>query len=64
MKKDMKRLVREVEALGYTVIPSGGGHLKVKNASGGTVATMPCSPTCPRSYQNTRRDLRRAGVLA
>lgn len=64
MKRETKQLIRMCEERGYMVVLSGGGHLKVKNATGGTVATLPSSPSCPRSYRNTIRDLKRAGVLS
>ena len=40
MHKDLKALIRQVEQKGYSVVP-GGKHLKVKNADGKTVYTMP-----------------------
>jgi hypothetical protein len=63
MSKEMKQLVKQIEANGYTVVQSGRNHLKVKNEAGGTVATMPGTPSDHRSILNTRAQMRRLGVL-
>jgi predicted RNA binding protein YcfA (HicA-like mRNA interferase family) len=62
--KEIRELIREIEANGFTVVgPGKGGHFKVKNAQGGTVYTLPGTPSGGRWKQNLRADLRRRGIL-
>lgn len=65
MHKQVRKLVREIEANGFTVAKAGrGGHAKVYNSEGGTVAVLPISPQRRgRWEQNLRAELRRRGVL-
>ncbi len=60
--------IREIEKMilaknpGFSII-DGGKHRKVKNAAGGTVATLPTTPGGGRWKQNLLSDLRKKGLL-
>jgi predicted RNA binding protein YcfA (HicA-like mRNA interferase family) len=61
--KEIRELVRQIEANGFTVEPTKGGHFKVKNANGGTVYSLPGTPGGGRWKQNLVADLRRKGII-
>ena len=44
MNKEIKEIVRRLEANGY-VVSHGGKHLKVKNPEGATIYTLPTTPS-------------------
>lgn len=62
MDKDLKKIIKQIEANGYTVEP-GGKHLKVKNATGGTVATLPTTPSGSKWKIRLETQLRRDGII-
>ena len=69
MHKDIKKLIREIEANGYTVSyggrsKQGTGHIKVLGKDGnGTIASLPISPGRGRWEMNLRSELKRRGIL-
>lgn len=62
MHKEIREIVKLLEGNGYSVV-HGGKHLKVKNATGGTVATLPTSPGGGRWKQNLLADLKKKGLI-
>jgi hypothetical protein len=63
MHKDIKRIIKEIEANGYTV-DQGRSHILVKGKDGkGTVASLPLTPGRGRWEQNLRSQLRQRGIL-
>lgn len=67
MHKDVRKLIRDIEANGFTVTygarAQGRGHAKVLSKSGGMVASIPISPGRGRWEANLRSELKRRGVL-
>lgn len=67
MHKDVRNLIKEIEANGYAVSygarAQGRGHAKVISTSGGVVASIPISPGRGRWEANLRAELRRKGIL-
>jgi hypothetical protein len=65
--KDVRKLIREVEANGFTVSygarSQGRGHAKVLSSTGGVLASIPISPGRGRCEANLRAELRRKGIL-
>ena len=63
MHKDIKRIIKEIEANGYTV-DQGRTHILVKGKGGsGTIASLPLTPGRGRWEQNLRSQLRQRGIL-
>jgi predicted RNA binding protein YcfA (HicA-like mRNA interferase family) len=62
MNKDVKAFVKRLERAGLTVERSGGGHYRVRNAEGKTVASLPFSPSTNRWRENTIAQLRQRGI--
>jgi hypothetical protein len=62
MTKESRILIRELERLGYRCSLEGP-HLKVRNAAGGLLATFSQNLGKYRNEENTRAQLRRAGLL-
>lgn len=60
MKRDMRKLTRELEAQGFTVRVTRRGHLMVSNTDG-LVATFSGTPSDWRALTNTMAALKRAG---
>lgn len=65
MHKEIRKLIKEIEARGFTV-EQGRSHLLIKNAdgAGGTIASLPLTPGRGRWEQNLRSQLRTRGVLS
>jgi predicted RNA binding protein YcfA (HicA-like mRNA interferase family) len=63
MHKEVREIVRQLEAKGYTVESGKGGHLIVRNADGKRVYALPSTPGRGRWKQNLLGDLRRRGIL-
>lgn len=63
MKKELRDLIREIEARGYTVARDTGRYYKVRNGDGGVVFALPATPGRGRWMANLRAELRRKGVL-
>jgi len=60
--KDLKKLIREIERNDFSAAP-GGKHLKVKNADGNTIATLPTTPGGSLWLPRARSQLKRLGVI-
>lgn len=63
MNKEVREIVKQIQAKGYTVEPSKGGHLIVRNADGNRVFALPSTPGRGRWKQNLITELRRKGIL-
>ena len=63
MKKEIREIVKLIEANGFTVEGGGNRHYKVKNADGVTVAVLPSTPGQGRWRQNALADLKRKGII-
>lgn len=61
MKKEMRELVKALEAQGFTVEQTRGKHWLVRNAEGQAVCTMANTPSDGRGWLNAIAALRRAG---
>jgi hypothetical protein len=63
MHKDIKNIIKEIEANGYTV-EQGRTHVLVKGKDGnGTLASLPLTPGRGRWEHNLRSQLRQRGIL-
>lgn len=63
MHKEVREIVKQLEANGYTVEQTKGGHLAVRNAEGNRVYTLPGTPGRGRWKQNLLAELKRKGIL-
>ena len=63
MHKDIRKIVKELESRGYTVVRENGRYLKVRNANGDLVYALPATPGRGRWRQNLQAELRRRGLL-
>ena len=62
MNKDVKAFVATLRRAGLTVERSGGGHYRVRDERGATVAFLPFSPSTNRWRENTITQLRQRGI--
>jgi hypothetical protein len=62
MDKDTKKLLREIEAQGFTVKYSGKGYPMVYAADGRFVTKLAQTPSDRRGWMNGIAALRRAGL--
>ena len=62
MNKDVKAFVAMLRRSGLTVERSGGGHYRVRDPDGATVAFIPFSPSTNRWRENTIAQLRKRGI--
>jgi predicted RNA binding protein YcfA (HicA-like mRNA interferase family) len=60
MGSDLKKLIKALEAQGFTVEPTKSSHYTVRK-DGRRVATLGGTPSDRRSWQNALAQLRRAG---
>jgi predicted RNA binding protein YcfA (HicA-like mRNA interferase family) len=63
MHKEVREIVKLIEANGYTVEPSGAGHFIIRNAAGKRVWALPGTPGRGRWKQNLLSDLRKRGII-
>lgn len=61
MSKDLRKVIKALEAQGFSVEKTRNGHYKVRNAQGELVCTMAGTPSDGRSFLNSLAALRRAG---
>lgn len=61
--KDVKDLIREIEADGGLVTMTQSGHWKVVNPATGRRIRIPATPSDHRSLLNVRSRLRKIGLL-
>jgi hypothetical protein len=59
--KELRRLIKALEAQGFTVRATRGQHYQVRNAEGELVATLAGTPSDGRSWKNALAALRRGG---
>jgi hypothetical protein len=62
-RKDLRDLIRELEAAGWHVERTNKGHYGVSNKEGKLVYSLPGTPGRGRALQNLRAALRRKGIL-
>ena len=62
MNKELKEIVKLIEATGYSVVPAGK-HAKIKNAAGKTIYTLPTSPSGKLWKVRLLSDLRKRGII-
>ena len=62
LHKEIRSLVREIENAGFTVTRANGRHVKVYNAEGKFIYSLPSSPGRGRWKQNLVSELRRRGI--
>jgi predicted RNA binding protein YcfA (HicA-like mRNA interferase family) len=58
MKHDLKQLLRQAEARGWSLQLTNGGHWRLRHPSGAVVVTS-SSPSDGRALANLRAQLRR-----
>lgn len=58
--KDIRQLIKKLEAQGFTVTPTRNGHYRVSK-NGTSVTTLPGTPSDHRSMKNCLAYLKRAG---
>lgn len=63
LKKDLRGLVKEIQANGHTVNQGRGRHPYWVRGRSGRRITLPCTPSDHRSIRNLRTQLIREGVL-
>lgn len=57
---DAKKLMKELEALGYRIEGGGGRHYKLLPPNGGQIRVISCSPTDPKVATYLAKALRDA----
>lgn len=62
--KEIRKLLREAEDAGWEVELRKGGHYRLKSPDGEHLVFLPSTPSDPRSWRNTRAQLRRCGLKA
>ena len=62
MHKQIKEIVKRLEANGYSVT-HGGKHLKVKNRAGATIYTLPTTPSGSVWKVRLVRELEKRGLI-
>jgi hypothetical protein len=60
--KDLRELVREIEGMGFRVHRGNGNHMKVYDADGKYVYSLPTTPGRGRWKQNLLAELKRRGI--
>lgn len=63
MSNDMRRIIKALEAQGFTVRRTSKGHWLVRNADGLAVGTISGTPSDHRSWRNALAPLKRAGFI-
>ena len=59
--KEVKQLLRKVEAQGWRVVPTKSGHFWAYAPNGRDKVLIPGTPSDRRGLRNTIADLKRAG---
>ena len=62
MDKELRKIVKRIEANGFTVVP-GGKHFKVHNPEGNTVYTLPGTPSGQLWRVRLLSELRKRGII-
>lgn len=63
MGNDLRRLIKALEAQGFTVTRTGNGHWLVRNADGLAVVTLAGTASDHRAWRNALARLKRAGLV-
>lgn len=63
MPKELRKLVKLIEANGFSVERNTGRYYKVRNSEGKFVYALPATPGRGRWLQNLQSELRRRGIL-
>lgn len=61
--KEIAKLIRQLEAQGFTVRRTKGNHYLVRDAAGRAIATLAATPSDHRGAKNVLAELRRAGYV-
>lgn len=59
--KEIRKLIRALEAQGWRVEETGSGHYQAYSPNGEDIVTIPGTPSDHRSMRNTMSRLKRAG---
>lgn len=62
MDKELRKIIRLIEASGFTVVP-GGKHFKVKDSDGNTLYTIPGTPSGQLWRVRLLSELRKRGLI-
>ena len=62
MDKELRKIVKRIEANGFVVAP-GGKHFKVQDAAGNTVYTLPGTPSGQVWRGRLLSELRKRGII-
>ena len=62
MEKEIRKIIKRIEANGFTVVPSGK-HFKVKNTAGATIFTIPSTLSGNLWRVRLESDLRKRGII-
>lgn len=63
MPKELRKIVKLIEANGFTVERENGRYYKVRNSEGNFVYALPATPGRGRWLQNLSSELKRRGIL-
>lgn len=61
MNKELKKLIKAIEAAGFKTVTARSGHIKVYDENGNMIAVFSGTPSDWRSIQNSLRPLKRLG---
>lgn len=61
MNKELKKLIKAIEAAGFQTITAKSGHIKVYDEEGTLLTVFSGTPSDWRSIQNSLRPLKRLG---
>lgn len=61
MDKELKKLLKAIEAHGFQTVTSSKGHIKVYDTNGHMIAVLAGTPSDHRSRLNELRPLKRLG---
>jgi predicted RNA binding protein YcfA (HicA-like mRNA interferase family) len=62
LNKELKKIIKQIEAKGYKVVPAGK-HQKVKNDEDATIFTLPTSPSGSLWRVRLVSELRKRGLI-
>ena len=63
MNKEIRELIRVIEAKGFTVARENGRYYKVRNQDGGLLYALPATPGRARWLKNLTSELRKRGII-
>jgi hypothetical protein len=62
MDKELRKIVKRIEARGFVVVP-GGKHFKVQDAAGNTLYSLPSTPSGNIWRVRLLTELRKRGLI-